>query len=110
MKKNSRPVVTGDFGLNLQTRDSVWMSPPQDPLSSARWCGRGHERFDGLCVARQATERWCIHKLCVERDCAESQSQQYRWLALTSNLLRLVLRTQPRSWLTAKFTDNLWTH
>ncbi len=46
----------------------------------------------------------CIHKLAVERDCAESQSQQYRWLALTSNHLRLVLRTQPRSWPTAKFT------
>ncbi len=33
----------------------------------------------------------------VERDCAESQSQQYRWLALTPNQLRLVLRTQLRS-------------
>ncbi len=50
----------------------------------------------------------CIHKLSVERDCAKSQSQQYRWLALTPNLLRLVLRTQPRSWARAKFTDNLW--
>ncbi len=52
----------------------------------------------------------CIRKLSVERDCAESQSQQYRWLALTPNLLRLVLRTQPRSWPTAKFTDNVWMH
>ncbi len=46
----------------------------------------------------------------MERDFAESQSQQYRWLALTPNLLRLVLRTQPRSWPTAKFIDNLWMH
>ncbi len=46
----------------------------------------------------------------MERDCAESQSQQHHELAITSNLLRLVLRTQPRSWLTAKFTDNLWMH
>ncbi len=52
----------------------------------------------------------CIRKLSVERDCAESQSQQYRWLALTPNLLRLVLRTQPRSWPRAKFTDNLLMH
>ncbi len=50
----------------------------------------------------------CIHRLSVERDSAESQSQQYRWLALTPDLLRLVLRTQPRSWPTAKFTNNLW--
>ncbi len=49
-------------------------------------------------------------QLSVERDCAESQSQQYRWHALTPNLLRLVLRTQPRSWPTARFTDNLWMH
>ncbi len=42
--------------------------------------------------------------------CAASQSQQYQWLALTPNLLRLVLRTQPRSWPTAKFTDNLWMY
>ncbi len=46
----------------------------------------------------------------MERDCAESQSQQCRWLALTPNLLRLVLRTQPRSWPTAKFTDSLRMH
>ncbi len=46
----------------------------------------------------------------MERDCAESQSQQYRWLALTPNLLRLVLRTQPRSLLTAKFTNGLRMH
>ncbi len=51
-----------------------------------------------------------IRKLSVERDCAESHSQQYRWLALTPNLLRLALRTQPRSWPTARFTDNLWMH
>ncbi len=46
----------------------------------------------------------------MERDCAESQSRQYRWLALTPNLLRLVLRTHPRSWPTAKFADNLCMH
>ncbi len=39
----------------------------------------------------------CIYKFLVERDCAESQSQQYRWLALTPDLLRLVLRALPRS-------------
>ncbi len=39
----------------------------------------------------------CIRKLSVERDCAESQSQQHLRLAITPNLLRLVLRTQPRS-------------
>ncbi len=52
----------------------------------------------------------CIRRLSMERDCAESQSQQYRLLVLMPNLLRLVLRTQPRSWPTAKFTDNLWMH
>ncbi len=52
----------------------------------------------------------CIRKLSVESDCAESQSQQYRWLAPTPNQLRLVLRTQPRSWPTAKFTNTLWMH
>ncbi len=52
---------------------------------------------------------WCFHKS-VERDCAESQSQQHREIAITPNLLRLVLRTQPRSGLPAKFTDNLWMH
>ncbi len=46
----------------------------------------------------------------MERDCAESQSQQHLRLAVTPNLLRLVLRTQPRSGLPAKFTDNLWMH
>ncbi len=51
-----------------------------------------------------------IHKLSVERDCAESQSLQYPRLALAPNLLRLVLCTQPRSWPTARFTDNLWMH
>ncbi len=50
----------------------------------------------------------CIHALSVERDCAESQSQQHLRLAATPNLPRLVLRTQPRSGLTGKFTDNLW--
>ncbi len=50
------------------------------------------------------------YQLSVERDCAESQSQQYRRLALTPDLLRLVLRTQPRSSPTAKFTDNSWMH
>ncbi len=49
-----------------------------------------------------------IHALSVERDCAESQLQQHLRLAVTPNLLRLVLRTQPRSGLPAKFTDNLW--
>ncbi len=53
--------------------------------------------------------RW-IHALSVERDCAESQSQQHLRLAATPNLLRLVLRTQPRSGLPAKFTDNLRMH
>ncbi len=28
---------------------------------------------------------WCIHKLSAERDCAESQSQQRRWIALPMN-------------------------
>ncbi len=46
----------------------------------------------------------------IERGCAESQSQQHLRLAATPNLLRLVLRTQPRSGLPAKFTDNLWMH
>ncbi len=52
----------------------------------------------------------CIHALSVERGCAESQSQQHLRLAVTPNLLRLLLRTQPRSGLPAKFTDNLWMH
>ncbi len=46
----------------------------------------------------------------MERDCAESQSQQHLGLAATPNLLRLVLRTQPRAGLPAKFTDDLWMH
>ncbi len=46
----------------------------------------------------------------MERDCAESQSQQHLRLAITPNLLRLVLRTQPRSGLPAKFTVNLRMH
>ncbi len=53
---------------------------------------------------------WCIRELSVERDCAESQSQQHLRLAITPNLLRLVLRTQPRSGLPAKFTVNLRMH
>ncbi len=68
-----------------------------------------------VCSRNTSVSSWsdwsrCIPKLSVECDCAESQSQQYRWLALTPNLLRLVLRTQPRSWPTARFTDNLWMH
>ncbi len=50
------------------------------------------------------------HTQAVERDCAESQSQQRRDLAVAPNLLRLVLRTQPRSRLPAKFTNGLWMH
>ena len=53
---------------------------------------------------------WCIRELSVERDCAESQSQQHLRLAITPNLLRLVLRTQPCSGLPAKFTVNLRMH
>ena len=44
----------------------------------------------------------------MERDCAGSQSQQHFRLAATPKLLRLVLRTQPRSGLPAKFTNNAW--
>ncbi len=70
-----------------------------DPL--IRW----HRIF-----APPARAERCIHALSVERDCAESQSQQHLRRAVTPNLLRLVLRTQPRSGLPAKFTDNLWMH
>ncbi len=59
-----------------------------------------------LCLGRLRR----IHKLSVELDCAESQSQQHLRLAVAPNLLRLVLRTQPRSGLPAQFTDNLWMH
>jgi hypothetical protein len=54
--------------------------------------------------------RRCIHELSVKRDCAESQSQRHHKLAVTPNLLRLVLRTQRRSGPPAKFTVNLRMH
>ncbi len=67
------------------------------------------DAFGDPCGGEGEDVERCIHKS-VECNCAESQSQQYRWLVLTPNLLRLVLRTQPRSWPTAKFIDNLWMH
>ncbi len=48
-----------------------------------------------------------IHELSVERDCAESQSQQHPRLDVTPNLLRLMLRTQPRSGSPTKFNRQL---
>jgi hypothetical protein len=69
---------------------------PANPILAKNRMGRDH------------THLRCSHELLVARDCAESQSQRHHKLAVTPNLLRLVLRTQPRSGSPAKFTDNLW--